>query len=117
MNVPITIEMLVDHDGSPDGIEVVDYVKGRRYTFTTMAGADLGNVFVREGWAMEIAPEPVVETFSITEPEAVPVAEEEAEEKQQDPPENKQVAAPENKAAAKPADKPAPRARPRKRRK
>lgn len=47
------ITMVRDQSGSDDGLTLRDFKRGETYT----VGADLGGVFVREGWAEEVKPE------------------------------------------------------------
>lgn len=82
------IRMLRHQYGSPDGSSLLIYEEGRQYDLTgTERERDLAAVFVREGWAVEVKPEPVVEAKA--QPEA---------------PENKAIdAAPENKSEMRPS--------------
>lgn len=96
MSHTLTVNMLTDQQGSPDGVSCVDYDKGRDYTFRGDQAVDLGRVFIREGWAVEVVPEP--EPVAIPEP---PEPEEQAAELE----EEKQVAAPKTRQLPRPADK------------
>jgi hypothetical protein len=80
------IRMLRHQYGSPDGVTLLVYEQGHEYDLSGGERAlDLAAVFVREGWAVEVKPEPV-------EPVVEAKAEPEA-------PENKAIDfAPENKA-------------------
>jgi hypothetical protein len=71
------IRMLVTQLGSPDGIQVNEYVAGREYDKHSRppVSDDLVKVFVREGWAQEVDTVPDAQTKVSSGPSEVQIAE------------------------------------------
>ncbi len=67
--------MLSHRRGAVDGFTVRDYVEGERYDLSATPGAvDLAQVFVREGWAVEVGAAEPAKAPEVIVPEA-PLAE------------------------------------------
>lgn len=62
------LRILKTQDGSLNGRDTQTYRAGETHELPCGAPGDLGSVFVREGWALPVEPEPMSEAPSVPSP-------------------------------------------------